>query len=98
MPIDIRLMGPEGLEDFIRPITTAFGTAPIPERIEYMKRVIELDTRIGAFDGDKHVGSAGAFAFDMSTTGGRTVKTAGLTMVAVMPTHRRRGILRALIR
>ena len=98
MPIDIRLMGPERLEDFIHPIMTAFGGAPTLERLEYMKRVIELDTRIGAFDGDKHVGSAGVYAFDMSTTGGRMVKTAGLTMVAVMPTHRRRGILRALIR
>ncbi len=97
MPIDIRLVGPEHFEDFIRPIMTAFGSSPSTERLEYMKRVIELDTRIGAMDGDKHVGSAGAFAFDMSTTGGKSVKTAGLTMVAVMPTHRRRGILRSLI-
>lgn len=97
MPIDIRLLGPERFEDLIRPITTAFGTSPSPERIEYMKKVIELDTRIAAFDGDTHVGSAGVFAFDMSTTGGRVVKTAGLTMVAVMPTHRRRGVLSAMM-
>lgn len=98
MPIDIRLMGPEHLEDFMRPITTAFGMATNPERLEYLKRVIELDTRIGAFDGERHVGSAGVFAFDLSTTGGRSVKTAGLTMVAVMPTHRRKGVLTSLIR
>ncbi|MBK9259259.1 MAG: GNAT family N-acetyltransferase [Polyangiaceae bacterium] len=98
MPIDIRLVGPDRIEDFIRPITTAFGTSVHPERLEYLKRVTELDTRIGAFDGDKHVGSAGVFAFDMSTTGGHVVKTAGLTMVAVMPTHRRRGVLSALMR
>lgn len=97
MPIDIRLLGPERFDDLIRPITTAFGTAPSPERIEYMKKVIELDTRIAAYEGDTHVGSAGVFAFDMSTTGGRVVKTAGLTMVAVMPTHRRRGVLSAMM-
>jgi len=97
MPIDIQLLGPDRFEDLIRPITTAFGTAPSPERIEYMKKIIELDTRIGAFEGGTHVGSAGVFAFDMSTTGGRVVKTAGLTMVAVMPTHRRRGVLSAMM-
>lgn len=97
MPLDIRLLGPERFEDLMRPITTAFGTAPSPERIEYMKKVIELDTRIAAYDGDTHVGSAGVFAFDMSTTSGRVVKTAGLTMVAVMPTHRRRGVLSAMM-
>ena len=97
MLIDIRLVGPEHFEDFIRPIMTAFGSSPSVERLEQMKRVTELDTRIGAFDGDKHVASAGVFAFDMSTAGGKSVNTAGLTMVAVMPTHRRRGILRSLI-
>ncbi len=98
MPIDIRLLETERLEDILRPIAAAFGSAYSPERLEYMKRVVELDTRIAAFDGDNHVGSAGVFAFDMSTTGGRTVKTAGLTIVAVMPTHRRRGVLRSLMR
>ena len=98
MPIDIRLLEADRIEDLLRPIATAFGTTYSAERLEYLKRVAELDTRIAAFDGDKHVGSAGVFAFDMSTTGGRMVKTAGLTMVAVMPTHRRRGVLSALMR
>ena len=98
MPIDIRLLEADRIEDLLRPIATAFGTTYSAERLEYLKRVAELDIRIAAFDGDKHVGSAGVFAFDMSTTGGRMVKTAGLTMVAVMPTHRRRGVLSALMR
>ncbi len=97
MPIDIRLMPAEQLDKFIWPIQAAFGSVPSPERLEYLKRVTELETRIGAFDGDKHVGSAGVYHFDMSTTGGRSVKTAGLTMVAVLPTHRRRGVLSSLI-
>ena len=97
MSIDIRLVGPEHVEDFMRPLHAAFGMSPSPERLECLKRITELDTRIGAFDGDRCVGSAGVFAFDMSTTGGHVAKTAGLTMVAVMPTHRRRGILRSLM-
>lgn len=98
MPIDIRLLASDRLEDLLHPIMTAFGSSVAPERLEHLKQLIELDTRIGAFDGDRIVGGAGAFAFDLSTTGGRAVKTAGLTMVGVLPTHRRRGVLSGLIR
>ncbi len=98
MSINIRLVAPEQLEEFVSPITTAFGSGVSPDRLERLRRITELEVRLSAYDGNKVVGSAGMFSFDMSTTGGRVVKTAGLTMVAVMPTHRRRGILRALMR
>ncbi|MDI1478463.1 GNAT family N-acetyltransferase [Polyangium sp. y55x31] len=97
MSIEIRLLGPEHSDEFAHPIRTAFGLPPSQERLERSRRLPELVTRIGAYDGNTIVGSAGAFAFDFSTPGGGTVPTSGLTMVAVMPTHRRRGILRKLI-
>ncbi|MDC3955745.1 GNAT family N-acetyltransferase [Polyangium jinanense] len=97
MTIEIRLLGPEHADEFAHPILTAFGLPPSPERAERSRRLPEFVTRIGAYDGNAIVGSAGAFAFDFSTPGGGTVPTSGLTMVAVMPTHRRRGILRKLI-
>ena len=43
------------------------------------------------------VGGAGVFPFTMSVPGAR-VATAGVTVVGVLPTHRRRGILRAMMR
>jgi predicted acetyltransferase len=43
------------------------------------------------------VGGAGAFPFEMSVPG-RTVSTAGVTVVGTYPTHRRRGVLRAMMR
>jgi predicted acetyltransferase len=43
------------------------------------------------------VGGAGAFLFELTVPGGR-VPAAGVTIVGVLPTHRRRGILRALMR
>lgn len=98
MPIDIRLVGPELLREFTMPISAAFGIAMSPEREERYRRLPELDTRIAAYDGKAIVGCAGVFSFDSSTTGGRLVPTAGLTMVAVHPTHRRQGILRSLMR
>jgi predicted acetyltransferase len=49
------------------------------------------------FDGDRIVGGAGAFPFEMTIPGG-SVRCAGITVVGVLPTHRRRGILTALMR
>src|SRR3954452_21271208 len=51
----------------------------------------------GAFDGATCVGTAGTFSHTLGVAGG-TMAFAGLTMVSVRPTHRRRGILRELIR
>jgi predicted acetyltransferase len=42
------------------------------------------------------VGSAAAFPFEMSIPGG-FVRAAGVTMVGVLPTHRRRGIFNGLL-
>lgn len=50
-----------------------------------------------ALDGDAIVGCAGAFQFELTVPGG-TVGTAGVTVVGVLPSHRRRGILRELMR
>src|ERR671939_1180290 len=43
------------------------------------------------------VGAAGAFPFDLTIPGGH-VAAAGITLVGVLPTHRRRGILRSMMR
>ncbi len=43
------------------------------------------------------VGGAGAFPFEMTVPGG-TVATAGVTVVGTFPTHRRRGVLRSMMR
>ena len=45
----------------------------------------------------KPVGFAGAYAFDLSIPGGE-LPCAGVTWVGVLPTHRRRGILRDFMR
>jgi predicted acetyltransferase len=43
------------------------------------------------------VGGAGAFPFELTVPGG-VVPTAGVTVVGTFPTHRRRGVLRAMMR
>jgi predicted acetyltransferase len=50
-----------------------------------------------ALDGEEIVGGAGAFEFDLTVPGG-PIGVAGPTVVGVLPTHRRRGVLRDLMR
>jgi predicted acetyltransferase len=50
-----------------------------------------------AFDGGEIVGGAGAVPFELSVPGG-SLRCAGVTVVGVYPTHRRRGVMRALMR
>lgn len=50
-----------------------------------------------AWDGDDCIGHAGYYRFDTFVPGGRSLPTAGLTRVGVLPTHTRRGALTQLL-
>src|SRR5262245_21912821 len=96
MAIEIALWGPDRHAELSAPLLTAFGIHLDPERAERMARLPEITQRIAALDGPDPVGSAASFALTMTTPGG-SVPVAGLTMVGVLPTHRRRGILTRMI-
>lgn len=97
MDIEVRQLGPERTTEFLVPIATAMGFELRPEWSEKVATMPEFDVRLAAFDGDALVGSAGSFTFELTTPGG-TAEMAGLTMVGVLASHRRRGILRTLMR
>lgn len=67
------------------------------ERLERNLRILPYDRTLVAFDGDEIVGTFGSFAFNMSVPGG-DVPVGGTTIVTVSPTHRRRGILTAMMK
>ena len=56
-----------------------------------------LERMHAAFDGDRIVGGAGAFPFELTVPGG-TVRCGGVTVVGVLPTHRLRGVLTSMMR
>src|SRR4051812_527643 len=58
---------------------------------------LPLDRMHAGFEDGQIVGGAGAFPYDFSVPGG-SLPCAGVTVVGVYPTHRRRGALRALMR
>jgi predicted acetyltransferase len=73
-----------------------FGWQPAVEQIEPMTAYLPLDRMHAAFDDGVLVGGAGVYPFEMTVPGG-VVRCAGVTIVGVHPTHRRRGVLRRMM-
>lgn len=91
-----RRIGHEGMEPMIQASTRAFGDEPTPEFVKGWQRILERDRTFEIVDGDEVVGGGSIFSFRVSVPGGE-VAAGGLTGVGVLPSHRRRGGLRALI-
>lgn len=97
MDITIRGIEHSELGNFVHATETAFGQAMRASDIPEFEKKIDLSRMIGAFDDENLVASAGIYPFNVTIPGGE-VPAAGITMVGVLPTHRRRGILRDLMR
>src|SRR5467141_1677988 len=74
-----------------------FGMEQTPELQERFSKMIPFERLHAAFDDGLIVGGTAAFPFDLSVPGGR-LACAGTTVVGVAPTHRRHGILSAMMR
>jgi predicted acetyltransferase len=57
----------------------------------------ELDRTIAAFEGDEIVGTGRNYSLELTLPGGTAVPAGGVSWISVRPTHRRRGILRAMM-
>jgi predicted acetyltransferase len=99
MPNEITLRTPTADEfpRFVAPLSIAFSEELSEAAIENDRQTIELDRFFGALDGEDVVGCGGAYSFRLTVPGGE-VGAAGITGVGVLPTHRRRGILRSMMR
>ena len=87
----------EEFVDAVGAISHYFGSERDLERAERFGKVLPLERMHAAFDGDRIVGGAGAFPFELTVPGG-PIACAGVTVVGVLPTHRRRGVLTAMMR
>jgi predicted acetyltransferase len=97
MGVTVRAITAEEIPAFVRTDAAGFGES---EKIaEAAPRWIadELDRTRVAFDGDELVATSRNYSFELTLPGGRLVPAAGVSAVAVLPTHRRRGILRAMM-
>jgi len=97
MEFEIRTISSDELEAFRRCQSYAFGNDFNPEHLEIGRPLFEMDRNIAAFDATEMIGTAGIFSFDLTIPGG-SIPAAGVTMVSVKPTHRRKGVLTGVMR
>lgn len=100
MTLELRTVTDDELAAFRAAMLETFGEDPErdPDSHLRVRALIAPEQRWAAFDGGAVVATAGTFDHAIALPGGGSVPMAGLTMVSVRPTHRRRGILRELIR
>ena len=94
--MDIRAISPDEFRDYARVWEYAFSFDGKDEEYEAEKKLFEFDRTFAATEDDEFIGTAAAFSFDLRVPGG-SIPVGGLTGVAVRPTHRRRGVLTALM-
>jgi predicted acetyltransferase len=94
---EIRAATPEDVPGAIEPIFHYFGGPPSADFAASVEQLIPPERMHAAFHDGSVVGSASVFPFETSIPGG-FVRAAGVTLVGVLPTHRRRGILSSLMR
>ncbi|MEU8761504.1 GNAT family N-acetyltransferase [Streptomyces sp. NPDC048659] len=89
---------------FVDTLHTAFGrfpeSAPDEDGGGVWWAALEMDRCLFALapEDGRPVGTAGAYGFELTLPGGALAPAAGITAVGVLPTHRRRGVLSALMR
>ncbi|MET7732482.1 GNAT family N-acetyltransferase [Streptomyces sp. NPDC005402] len=99
MGTDLRVLRQDEWDEWYDNLIRAFGGVPeSAEELELFRQLTEHDRSIGVWDGERCVGTAGAFGFRMTVPGGAAVPAAGVTMVSVAGTHRRRGVLTSMMR
>ena len=97
MAIEIRTARPDEYAGYVECLTTAFLDRP---DIEAITRVVsgtwDPARTWAAFDGDRICGTFRSWATEITVPGGATLPASAVAAVAVLPTHRRRGILTSL--
>jgi predicted acetyltransferase len=90
--------GIDELADALAVIGQFFGMSRDLDNADRFTNWLDMGRMHAAWEDGRIIGGAGAFGFDVSVPGGARVPGAGVTVVAVQPTHRRRGVLTAMMR
>ncbi|MEU9240597.1 GNAT family N-acetyltransferase [Streptomyces sp. NPDC048385] len=96
---ELKVLRAEEFDGWWEHLVRAFGAGPTPpEERDLDRSLMEPERSLAVWDGSELVGTAGAFRFRMTVPGGAVLPTAGITMVSVAATHRRRGVLTSMMR
>jgi len=97
MAIDVRPIREDEYSEYAAKRTSMFGGDARPERLVWRPGMLELERCFAAYEDGAMAGTAAAFTYRMGTPGGEA-RCAGVTGVTVQSTHRRRGVLTAMMR
>lgn len=93
----MRPITPEELPQFVAMLEAASGRRASDEVLEDARATYDVGRTIAAFDGDRIVAGTGSDLLELTVPGPRTLEVARLTHGGVLPTHRRRGLITALL-
>jgi predicted acetyltransferase len=98
-PYPVRPIEEDEFDSFMTVDEHAFHGSPLSEsdRRMVLDR-FEFDRTLAAFDEATPVGVTMCYSFQLSVPGRHVLPAAGVTFVAVLPTHRRRGVLSSMMR
>ncbi|MCX4635560.1 GNAT family N-acetyltransferase [Streptomyces sp. P9-2B-2] len=100
--MEIRSTTDEDLDVFVDTLHAAFGRfpeTPTEGGGGVWWSALEMDRSVLAMTADgRPVGTAGAYSFELTLPGEILAPAAGVTSVGVLPSHRRQGVLSAMMR
>ncbi|WP_369204215.1 GNAT family N-acetyltransferase [Streptomyces sp. PU-14G] len=96
-PYPLRAVTDEEFVPWARMIADTYGVDRSPEELALQRAATDLGRTLAAFDGDEPVAGASVYTRALTVPGG-VVPVAGIASVGVAPTHRRRGLLTAMMR
>jgi len=95
MAVEFRAIQPDELGELRRTLGLVFGFDPRSEDGRLAATLPIERTRCG-FENGRMVSTSGAFELEMTVPGG-TVACGGTTIVSVLPTHRRQGVMTGML-
>ncbi len=97
MNYEIRPITIDEVPAFLRMDSAGFFDTISEAGIERERSMLDLDLTLAAFDQGRLVATSGAHPFQIAIPGPARIPAAGIAWVVVLSTHRRQGLLRALI-
>lgn len=98
MTPEIRRIAEDDLYAFIDSMSTGFlARPPVDKVVEEITGLWDLERAWAAYEGGKVVGTYRTWATELTVPGCARLPGAAVTQVTVLPTHRRRGVMRGMV-